>query len=184
MTTEYDEFLKSFHKLSVDQLFTIETQARRSLKQHKVWRTDRPDWDTYFCNIALAVSERGSCVRRRVGAVLVDSEHNILSTGYNGKGATLTNCAMQPCSGAVCSSGSGLEGCEAIHAEVNALIRCSDRSKIDTVYVTCSPCTNCVDILLGTSAKRIVFMEQYAHNDESWRRWTAAGREWVHFNSN
>lgn len=166
--------------LSLPQLIDLDTKVRRELKvKHKWFYTDRPSWDAYFSFIAYAVSLRGSCVRRRAGAVIVSEDHSILSTGYNGKGAGLVNCADQPCKGCYGASGCGLEDCEAIHAEINALIRCSDRRLIDTVYVTCSPCVSCVDILLGTTAKRIVFSEEYAHNSESKRRWERAGREWV-----
>lgn len=44
----------------------------------------RPDWDTYFLGIAEAVAQRADCTRRLVGAVIVDSDHRIVSTGYNG----------------------------------------------------------------------------------------------------
>lgn len=45
---------------------------------------DRPDWDTYFLGIARAVAARADCSRRQVGAVIVDEDHRILATGYNG----------------------------------------------------------------------------------------------------
>lgn len=44
----------------------------------------RPDWDDYFLGIAEAVSKRGDCTRRQVGALIVDSGRRIVSTGYNG----------------------------------------------------------------------------------------------------
>ena len=47
--------------------------------------------------------------------------------------------------------------------------------------MTCSPCVSCVDMLLGTSCQRVVFSEEYPHNEESKRRWEKAGREWVHY---
>ena len=43
----------------------------------------RPDWDTYFLNIALDVSKRATCLRRSYGAVIV-KDNIIISTGYNG----------------------------------------------------------------------------------------------------
>lgn len=169
-------------QLSLQELIKLDTTVRRELKSARKWfNTERPDWDAYFSFIAYAVSLRGSCVRRKAGAVFVSEDHDILATGYNGKGAGLVNCADDPCKGATASSGSALHDCEAIHAEVNALTRCHDRRLIHAVYVTCSPCVQCVDILLGTSAKRIVFSEEYAHNEESKRRWERAGREWCHY---
>jgi dCMP deaminase len=44
----------------------------------------RPDWDTYFLNIAEAVSARADCTRRRIGALIVDADRRIISAGYNG----------------------------------------------------------------------------------------------------
>ena len=44
---------------------------------------ERPDWDSYFMEIAQVVSKRSTCLRRKVGAVLV-RDRQILATGYNG----------------------------------------------------------------------------------------------------
>ncbi len=183
MTTELMNNLRGLVKqLNLQQLIELDNTVRRALKmEHNWFNTERPSWDAYGSFIAYAVSLRGSCVRRRAGAVIMDKEHSILSTGYNGKGAKLTNCADDLCKGAVATSGTALSDCEAIHAELNAVMRCKDRNEIHTVYVTCSPCVSCVDMLLGTSCQRVVFSEEYPHNEESKRRWEKAGREWVHY---
>lgn len=165
----------------LQDLITQYSALRRELKSVHTWfDTERPDWDEYFSMMALVVATRGSCCRRRVGCVLVSADKRTLSTGYNGKAAGLPNCLDIPCSGAVHGGGMCLDQCEAIHAELNALIRCTDVNLIDTVYVTCSPCVSCVNVLLGTGAKRIVFTEKYSHNEESCRRWVESGREWVY----
>lgn len=169
-------------KLNLQELIDLDKSVRTALKLSFNWfNTERPDWDAYGSFIAYAVSLRGSCVRRKAGAVIMDEEHSILSTGYNGKGANLPNCADAPCKAALAASGAALQDCEAIHAEFNAMMRCRDRKEIHTVYVTCSPCVTCIDMLLGTPCKRIVFSEEYPHNEESKRRWLAGGREWVHY---
>ena len=67
---------------------------------------------------------------------------------------------------------SGSDTCQAVHAEINALIRCKDVEKIHTCYTTVFPCSNCLKTLLNTSCQRIVYMEG---NVLDW--WTKAGRE-------
>lgn len=83
------------------------------------------------------------------------------------------------CTGAALVSGTGLDLCQAIHAETNALIQCRDAFAIHTAYVTVSSCVPCTKQLLATSCKRIVFAEKYAHG-ESQERWEKAGRLWVY----
>lgn len=140
----------------------------------------RPDWDTYFLSIVDAVATRGSCVRRKVGALVVDERNVILATGYNGRAAGITNCEDEPCAGAYAPSGTALEQCEAIHAETQCLIYCADTSKIHTLYVSCSPCVNCVKMFMQTGCMRIVFKEPYPHSvsEGLWLR-SREGRSWV-----
>lgn len=140
----------------------------------------RPSSEAYFLGIALLAATRGTCARRRVGCVLVSERKHILATGYNGVARGRTHCVDVPCPGAGLPSGSGLDKCEAIHAEQNALLQCRDIYAIDTVYCTASPCVHCVKLLLNTSAKRIVFIEPYPHSDSE-KLWMSADRKWHQF---
>ena len=75
----------------------------------------RPNWDTYFYKIAVAVSMRASCPRAMVGAVIVSGDNRILATGYNGAPAGKPHCYDVGCT---------IEDghCQrALHAEVNAV---------------------------------------------------------------
>lgn len=82
------------------------------------------------------------------------------------------------CSGAHATSGTNLDGCQAIHAEQNALLQCRDVYDIDICYVTASPCITCTKLLLNTGCKRIVFAEEYPH-PAAGELWKSSGREWV-----
>ena len=125
----------------------------------------------------------------------MNERRHVLSTGYNGVAAGQKHCnepiqvkhlltedtTEHPyaCSGASALSGMNLEGCEAIHAEQNALLQCRDVWEIHTTYVTHSPCIHCVKLLLATSCRRVVFVERYRHDELSSELWTRSGREWV-----
>ena len=139
--------------------------------------------DFYFLRMALLVSERGTCVRRKVGCILVNKKNHVLATGYNGNPSGFSHCLDNPCKGANSGSGKDLDKCEAIHAEQNALLQCKDVYDIDTVYCTVSPCIHCVKLLLNTSAKKIVFGEKYIHK-EAEKLWLLGGRDWSYININ
>jgi dCMP deaminase len=57
---------------------------------------NRLSWDEYFLKIADTVAERSTCLRRKVGAILV-SDRRILSTGYNGAPKNLAHCSDAGC---------------------------------------------------------------------------------------
>lgn len=137
----------------------------------------RPDQDAYFLAMAALVSLRATCRRRRVGCVLVDSNRHVLATGYNGVARGRDHCLDHPCAGAGFRPGMGLDQCEAIHAEQNAMLQCQDTQRIETAYITVSPCITCVKLLMNTGCKRIVFIEPYAHNQAAdlWKG------EWIHY---
>jgi dCMP deaminase len=164
----------------------------------------RPTTEEYFLDMARLVSTRGTCYRRKVGCVLVDSNNRVLATGYNGVASgphcnqivldqsyvsvegsdrpLVTTASMYPnlCEGAMAPSGTELSKCKATHAEANALISCRNPEDIDTCYCTTSPCEQCIRFLLNTSCRRIVFEEVYPHS-ESVFVWIGAGRIWTHF---
>lgn len=137
----------------------------------------RPSIHEYFLAMAVLVSTRGACVRRRTGCVLVDRHNFVLATGYNGRSSGVINCLQSPCKGFNSASGTNLEGCEAIHAEANAIIQCKDTQSIATAYCTHSPCIHCVKLLMNTSCNNIVFLEPYAHDQESQRLWKSRERK-------
>lgn len=60
-------------------------------------KSKRPGWDAYFLNVAQAVAQRGDCTRRQVGAIIVDQNHRIISTGYNGTAPGQKSCLEGSC---------------------------------------------------------------------------------------
>lgn len=128
--------------------------------QTKAASTLRPDWDEYYLGIATAVSARGECSRRQVGAVIV-SWHTIVSTGYNGAPAGRPSCLEGACprarSNAEPGEGYAASGCTAVHAEANAIIR-AGRERCDgaTIYVTEVPCSLCESLIAAAGLARVV----------------------------
>ena len=139
--------------------------------------TERPSVDQYFTDMAELVSSRGTCCRRKVGCILTDKNNHILSTGYNGRPKGFKHCTEEkPCIAAAVPSGDNLEGCEALHAEQNALLQCKDPQTIETAYVTLFPCITCTKLLLNTTCKTIVYSEEYVQ-PEAIELWERAGRQ-------
>lgn len=147
----------------------------------------RPDRHAWAMALAVVTAQRATCLRRAVGCVLLNSRGHVLATGYNGVAAGLPHCNMHDefeptgyphaCPGAHAPSGTGLDGCHAVHAEQNALLQCRDVYSIDTAYVTASPCMTCTKLLLNTSCQHIVFAEEYPHSDAK-ALWESSGRKW------
>jgi dCMP deaminase len=138
----------------------------------------RPSKHQTFLDIAQTVSEQATCIRRNVGCVLVNSKNHILATGYNGVPSGAAHCLDLPCAGSDFPSGEGLDSCEAIHAEQNALLQCKDIYDIEKCYCTVSPCMTCIKLLLNTSCSILIFPTLYI-DTEPLELWKKAEREYI-----
>ena len=109
----------------------------------------RPDWNDYFYNIAKAVAQRATCPRSLCGAVIVNAQNHIVSTGYNGSPPGEPHCIDDGCI---------LEDnhCQrALHAEVNAVAnaaRAGHSVSGSRIYIYTSargsyPCRECEKVL-------------------------------------
>lgn len=123
---------------------------------------NRIDEDRYFLEIAGTVAKRSTCMRRSVGCVLVDSQKHIVATGYNGVPSTFTHCLDSPCEGAFSTSGTDLDLCNALHAEVNAFLQLRSDDDLKA-YLTVSPCFSCAKMLANSRVKEIITKEIYMH---------------------
>ena len=126
---------------------------------------ERPDWESYFMEIAQIVSKRSTCLRRAVGAVLV-KDKQILATGYNGTPKGLPHCEEVGCLREQLNVPSGQmhELCRGIHAEQNSVIQAAVNGVSisgSTLYCTHQPCVVCSKILINAGIKRIVYANPY-----------------------
>ena len=123
-------------------------------------RPERPSWDEYFMTITRQVAERSTCLRRRVGAVLV-LDKRILATGYNGVPRGIEHCATRGCirDQQQVPSGQRQELCRGLHAEMNAMLQCAQsgvRAQGATLYSTSYPCSLCAKMVINCGILRVV----------------------------
>lgn len=153
----------------------------------------RRDKINYYLDIAETVIERGTCLRRNFGAVIVKDDE-IISTGYVGAPRGRANC----CDLGYCKReklnvprGERYELCRSVHAEQNAIISAPRNEMIgSTLYLVgktvdtkeyvekTMPCALCKRMIINAGIKnviirdnkeeyRIVDVEEFIKNDES-----------------
>ena len=126
----------------------------------------RPSWDEYFMGMAKLTSQRSTCLRRKVGAVIVKAKH-IIATGYNGAPRGLSHCAeLGGCLREELNvpSGQRHELCRALHAEQNAIIQAATLGQSiegASIYITHQPCSICSKMIINAGIDRIVVDEGY-----------------------
>ncbi len=134
-------------------------------KKKNIHKEARPSWDRYFLEVAQLVSRRSTCLRRKVGAILV-KDKRILATGYNGAPSGLPHCLEIGCLREKLNipSGQRQELCRGLHAEQNALIQASlhgIRVEGAIFYVTNQPCITCAKMVINAGIKEIVILAGY-----------------------
>jgi dCMP deaminase len=124
----------------------------------------RPDWDTYFLTMCFLISQRSIDPHTKHGCVIVDKEHSVLSTGYNGPprgvddaNIPLTRPEKYP---------------YLVHSEENAILNAARNGislKDATVYVTGYPCEKCFRMIASTGANKIIVggLNSACVNDET-----------------
>jgi len=116
-------------------------------------------------DIAELVSMRSTCLRRRVGAVLV-RDRRILTTGYNGAPSGITHCIERGClrEQLHIPSGERHELCRGLHAEQNAIIQAALHgvsTRGATLYCTNHPCIICSKMLINAGITTIFYRDGY-----------------------
>lgn len=139
-----------------------------------VYILKRRDKYNYYLDIAQTVAERGTCLRRNYGAIIVKNDE-IISTGYVGAPRGRKNCSdlgfcirqkMQ------IPRGERYELCRSVHAEANAIISASRNELIDsTLYLVglegesgeivaeSSCCSMCKRMVINAGIKDVVIRD-------------------------
>lgn len=154
---------------------------------------DRRDKTNYYLDIAQTVSERGTCLRRNYGAIIVKNDE-IIATGYTGAPRGRKNCIdLKSCIRMEMNipRGERYEMCRSVHAEANAIISASRKDMIDsTIYVVgieassgeivanSNSCAMCKRMIINSGIKTVVVrdteneyrtfsVEDWISNDDS-----------------
>lgn len=114
----------------------------------------RPSWDQTFGDIARVWSQRSTCSRRKVGAVVV-KDNKVIGQGYNGVASGRTHCNQGGCPRGGMGVGEVPPGsdynqfpCYAIHAEHNAILNAGlGACEGSSLYVTAEPCQQCTNLI-------------------------------------
>lgn len=153
----------------------------------------RTDKKNYYLDIAETVLERGTCLRRNFGAIIVNNDQ-IVSTGYTGAPRGRKNCIDI----GVCvreknniPRGERYELCRSVHAEANAIIHASRDAMLgSTLYLVgkdaktgayvenASACSMCKRMIINAGIKKIIirntkerftaiYVDEWIQNDES-----------------
>jgi dCMP deaminase len=115
----------------------------------------RPDWDTYFLQMAYLAASRATCDRKHVGAVIV-VDRRVVSTGYNGSPKGAPSCD---------EVGHEIhqEHCvRTLHAESNAIDWAGRATHGASLYVTVIPCYDCAKRIVNAGITRVYYDEFYA----------------------
>ncbi len=153
----------------------------------------RIDKINYYLNIAESSIDRGTCLRRNFGAIIVKNDE-IISTGYVGAPRKRENCCdLKYCMREKLNipRGERYEMCRSVHAEQNAIISAARKDMIDSIlylvgknfndgsYVeNANPCSLCKKMIINSGIKnviirdtkdnyRIINVEDYILEDES-----------------
>ncbi|MCL2056622.1 MAG: dCMP deaminase family protein [Oscillospiraceae bacterium] len=134
----------------------------------------RRDKINYYLDIAETVLERGTCLRRNFGAIIVKNDQ-IISTGYAGAPRGRRNCSdLGHCvrEKLQIPRGERYEMCRSVHAEANAIIHASradmlgstlylvGRENSDGRYVeNASSCTMCKRMIINAGISGVMIRD-------------------------
>ena len=134
----------------------------------------RRDKHNYYLDIAESVLQRGTCLRRNYGSVVVKNDE-IIATGYSGAPRRRKNCMdLGYCIREKLNipRGQMYELCRSVHSEVNAIISASRNELIgSTLYLTgkdvrtgelvqdANSCAMCKKIIINAGIEQVIIRD-------------------------
>ena len=122
------------------------------------------DWDTYFMHLAEDTAQRSKDPNTKVGACFV-KDKRVLSLGYNGapSGFPDEEVPITHSDNILLNKSSYM-----CHAELNAILNFRGNLtelKGSTVYVTLSPCHDCMKAMAQIGVKEIIYRDTFHKAD-------------------
>lgn len=116
---------------------------------------NRPSIDSVAMATAITWAKRSTCMKKQVGAVILDPHGRIVSTGYNGAPHGMTHCEEHGC--LLDERGDCVRS---VHAEVNAILRARPEDVEGSVlYTTHFPCDRCAPIISQAGIEAVYYLE-------------------------
>lgn len=107
----------------------------------------------YFMEIAYKVAERSTCIKRQVGAVIVNNK-KIVSQGYNGVSSNRPNCMINTCK----LEKNGKCAIYPLHAECNAIMFATPEERKNAImFITCQPCSACASMISNSGISMVIY---------------------------
>lgn len=139
-----------------------------------------------YLDLAISVARRSSCLRAKVGAILVKG-NRIIGTGYNGSPKGYKHCQQN----GKCWTRSGYRCRATIHAEMNAILNAAvagiGAGEGDLrLYTTLRPCLDCMKMAVAIGVKTITYLQHredpdsdayLVYLDEQWDYNTSGPKE-------
>lgn len=130
-------------------------------------RNDVITWDEFFMRVAVAAQLRSKDPNTQVGACIADTNHRILSVGYNGTPSALNDDDFP---WGVSDDPLLDKHSYVVHAEANAVLNYRGSLKDlshATIYVTLFPCHECAKILAQVGIGEVVYLSDKYDGTES-----------------
>lgn len=124
-------------------------------------KAPRPSWDAFFMGLAHAVAVRSHDIHTKVGCIIVNDEHHIIGTGYNGFPAGMCDAALPLNRPDAKNPDADHKHNWMIHAELNALANCTVNPKGSTVYLTIEPCHSCSMYMKQQGVGKVLYYGEY-----------------------
>lgn len=141
----------------------------------------RPSWDETYMDMCETLTKRSVCLYVNTACIIVDPiDHQLISIWYNWPSKWDVHCTKVWCSrfiNWILQKHSDL--CRWAHAEINALVQASGKTKWMTMYTTYTPCNNCAKSIVNAWISRLVYKVAYGEPQYVERILWYLNRLWV-----